>query len=189
MQINASSQSWNSKCLRKGVERHDFYFRARLDFVVRQRRWPCPVRFNIPYSDIAKCNAGGNVYCTEQRSQEGVFALPRSISGRRFSGHRPAAAKPLSSDKAYRIDAARKSWSSFGQEHPVAGVALQKELLEVCERTSRAWLDRVKSDVDLWLGLVAKFAATGSIPELIGGYQKCVVERMQKNAEGKMAVR
>jgi hypothetical protein len=65
----------------------------------------------------------------------------------------------------------------------VTEVSLQKELLEVCERTSRAWLDRVKSDLDVWSGLVAKFAATGSIPEAMGAYQKCVVERMQKNAE------
>jgi hypothetical protein len=77
----------------------------------------------------------------------------------------------------------RKSWSSFGQEQPVTRVELQKELFEVCERTSRAWLDRMKSDLNLWLGLVAKFAATGSIPELMEAYQKCVAERTQRNAE------
>ena len=65
----------------------------------------------------------------------------------------------------------------------MASATLQRELLEVCERTSRAWLDRVKSDLDVWLGLIAKFAATGSIPEVMSAYQKLVVERVQKNAE------
>ena len=41
----------------------------------------------------------------------------------------------------------------------------------------------MKSDLDLWLGVVAKVAATGSIPELMGAYQRSVVDRMQKNAE------
>ena len=35
-----------------------------------------------------------------------------------------------------------------GQEQAEAMLAMQKELLETCDQASRAWLDRVKSEVD-----------------------------------------
>ena len=41
----------------------------------------------------------------------------------------------------------------------------QNELLDVYEQVSRAWLARMKSEVDLWSELATKLAATHSVPE------------------------
>ncbi len=60
---------------------------------------------------------------------------------------------------------------------------VQKELLEAYEQASRAWLARVKSEVDLWSELAAKLTATHSVPEILQTYQKCVAQRMQMAAE------
>jgi hypothetical protein len=60
---------------------------------------------------------------------------------------------------------------------------LQKELLETYEQASRAWLDRVRSEVELWSRLGEKLTATRSVPEAMDAYQKCVGERMHMAAE------
>ncbi len=70
-----------------------------------------------------------------------------------------------------------------GQEQARAMLGMQKELLEACEQASRAWLDRVKSEVDLWTALTAKLSATRSLPEALGAYQEYVTHRMQMAAE------
>jgi hypothetical protein len=70
-----------------------------------------------------------------------------------------------------------------GQEQAEAMLAMQKELLETCDQASRAWLDRVKSEVDLWTALTAKLSATRSLPEALGAYQEYVTHRMQMAAE------
>ena len=59
----------------------------------------------------------------------------------------------------------------------------QRELLEAYEQASRAWLDRVKSEVDLWAELATKLSATRSLPEALGTYQECVTQRMQMAAD------
>jgi hypothetical protein len=56
---------------------------------------------------------------------------------------------------------------------------LQKEFLETYEQASRAWLDRVKSEAELWSRLGTKLTATRSVPEAMEAYQKCFAERMQ----------
>ena len=60
---------------------------------------------------------------------------------------------------------------------------LQKELLDAYEQASRAWLARVKSEVDLWSELARKLSTTRSIPEALAAYQNCVVQRMQMAAD------
>jgi hypothetical protein len=60
---------------------------------------------------------------------------------------------------------------------------MQKELLEVYEQASRAWLARVKSEAELWSDLAAKLTATRSIPEGLSLYQNCVAQRMQMAAQ------
>jgi hypothetical protein len=60
---------------------------------------------------------------------------------------------------------------------------VQNELLDVYEQASRAWLARVKSEVDLWSELAAKLTATHSVPEAMTAYQQCVTQRMQMAAE------
>lgn len=51
-------------------------------------------------------------------------------------------------------------------------LGVQKELLEAYERGIRGWLDRVRSEVDLWTDLAAKLPATRSLPEALGTYQE-----------------
>ena len=60
---------------------------------------------------------------------------------------------------------------------------LQKELLETYEQASRVWLDRVKSEVELWSRLNTKLTASHSVPEAMEAYQKCVREQMKMAAE------
>jgi hypothetical protein len=75
------------------------------------------------------------------------------------------------------------SQSSPGQERSEAMVNVQKELLDVYEQASRAWLARVKSEVDLWSELASKLAVTRSMPEALESYQKFVTQRMQMAAQ------
>jgi hypothetical protein len=60
---------------------------------------------------------------------------------------------------------------------------MQKELLDAYDQSSRAWLARVKTEVDLWSDLAKKLSATQSVPDVVGAYQKCVAQRMQMAAE------
>jgi hypothetical protein len=71
----------------------------------------------------------------------------------------------------------------MGKEQTDAMVSVQKELLDAYEQASRAWLARVKSEVDLWSGLANRLAATRSAPEALEAYQQCVTERMQMAAD------
>jgi Phasin protein len=70
-----------------------------------------------------------------------------------------------------------------GQQRSETIVNMQKELLDVYEQASRAWLGRVKSEVDLWSELAAKLSATRSMPEALDSYQKFVTQRMQMAAQ------
>ena len=87
-------------------------------------------------------------------------------------------------NKPYEPSASRAGpIAMFGQEQSENLASLQKELLEVYEQASRAWLARVKSEADLWSGLAAKLTSTRSVPEALESYQKCVAQRMQMAAE------
>jgi Phasin protein len=72
--------------------------------------------------------------------------------------------------------------ASPAQEGSEAMVNMQKELLDVYEQASRAWLARVKSEVDLWSDLATKLSATRSMPEALESYQNFVTQRMQMAA-------
>ena len=72
---------------------------------------------------------------------------------------------------------------SFGPDAREGMLNMQKELLEAYEQASRAWLARVKSEVELWSELAAKLSSTHSVPEILQTYQKCVAQRMQMAAE------
>ena len=77
----------------------------------------------------------------------------------------------------------QRDLSAFGKAQTEGMLNLQKELLETYEQASRAWLDRVRSEVELWSRLGEKLTATRSVPEAMDAYQKCVGERMQMAAE------
>jgi len=71
----------------------------------------------------------------------------------------------------------------LGQEPSEGMVNVQKDLLYAYEQASRAWLARVKSEVDLWSELAARLSATRSMPEALESYQKFVTRRTQMAAE------
>lgn len=56
---------------------------------------------------------------------------------------------------------------------------VQKELMSAYEEASRAWIARVKAEVEMWSELAAKLSAARSIPEGMETYAHCVSERMQ----------
>jgi signal transduction histidine kinase len=72
---------------------------------------------------------------------------------------------------------------NVGKEQTDAMLRMQKELLDAYEQASRAWLARVKSEVDLWSELATKLTGTHSTSEAMGAYQECVAKRMQMAAE------
>ena len=77
-------------------------------------------------------------------------------------------------------------FSAFGKAQTEGMLNLQRQLLETYEQASRAWLDRIQSEVELWSRLSSKLAATRSIPEAMEIYQKCLAEQMQMTvADGK----
>ena len=78
-----------------------------------------------------------------------------------------------------RVDAISK----LGEGANRAMLSMQKELLDAYDQSSRAWLARVKTEVDLWSDLAKKLSATQSVPDVVGAYQQCVAQRMQMAAE------
>jgi phasin protein len=71
----------------------------------------------------------------------------------------------------------------LGKEQTEAMLSMQRELLDAYDQSSRAWLARVKSEVDLWSDLAKKLSTTQSVPDAVGTYQQCVAQRMQMAAE------
>jgi Phasin protein len=71
----------------------------------------------------------------------------------------------------------------LGRDQTAATFKIQQDVLAAFEQTSRAWLTRVQSEVDLWSQLAAKLAGTHSVPEALSAYQESVTRRMQMAAE------
>jgi hypothetical protein len=72
---------------------------------------------------------------------------------------------------------------NWGQHQTATALNLQKAILESCEQASRAWIDRVQSEISLWSDLASKLSGTKSIPEAFETYTKCVSQRMQMAAD------
>ena len=72
---------------------------------------------------------------------------------------------------------------NFGQGGTEAMTTMQKDLLEAYEQASKAWLARVKSELDFWSELAAKLSASKSAPEALETYRDSVTHRMQMAAE------
>jgi phasin protein len=71
----------------------------------------------------------------------------------------------------------------MGKEQTDAMVSMQKELLDAYEQASRAWLARVKSEVDFWQDLASKLSTTKSAPEALEAYRAGATQRMQMAAD------
>jgi len=71
----------------------------------------------------------------------------------------------------------------LGKDQTEAMLNMHQELLAAYEQASRAWVARVKSEVDLWSELASKLTATRSVPEAMQAYQASVAQRMQMAAD------
>lgn len=60
---------------------------------------------------------------------------------------------------------------------------VQKDLLDAYQEVGQAWIDRVRSEVQLWSDLAAKLAASRSFPEGLEAYRDCISHRLQMAAE------
>ena len=69
-----------------------------------------------------------------------------------------------------------------GQEQAEAMLAMQKELL--CDQASRAWLDRVRSEVELWAELATKLSSTRS-PSRRAWYLSAMCDAANANGRGR----
>jgi len=72
---------------------------------------------------------------------------------------------------------------NWGQERGEAVLNLQKAILQSYEQSSRAWLERLQSEVSLWSDLASKLSNTKSVPEAIETCTKCASKRMQMAAD------
>ncbi len=71
----------------------------------------------------------------------------------------------------------------LGREQTAAAFKIQQDVLAAFEATSRAWLSRVQSEVDLWSQLAARLGATRSVPEALSACQDVAAQRMQMAAD------
>ena len=70
-----------------------------------------------------------------------------------------------------------------GQERTEAMVALQRELSEICEEVTRAWLARVESEISLWSELAAKLTAARSVPDVLAACAKSALQPIQMTVD------
>ena|SRR5262245_53573435 len=84
----------------------------------------------------------------------------------------PAAAKQIPSEVL-----------KFGEAQSEAITEMQKELLEAYEQISRAWLERMKAEAELWSQLAGRISGARSVPDALASYQECAAQRMQMAAE------
>ena len=71
---------------------------------------------------------------------------------------------------------------NWGQHQTEATLNIQKAILESCEQ-SRAWIDRMQSEISLWSDLASKLSKIKSAPEAVETYTKCMFQRMQIAAD------
>jgi hypothetical protein len=73
--------------------------------------------------------------------------------------------------------------TNWGQDQAAAALNFQKAILESCEHASRAWIDRMQSEVSLWQDFANRLSGSKSVPEAVETYTKCVSQRMQMAAD------
>ena len=71
----------------------------------------------------------------------------------------------------------------IGQERTEAMVALQRELSEICEEVTRAWLARAESEIGLRSEPVAKLTAVRSVPDVLAVCAKSALQPIQMTVD------
>jgi hypothetical protein len=72
---------------------------------------------------------------------------------------------------------------NWGRRQSETALNLQRTILESCEHASRAWIDRVQSEISLWSNLATKLGGTKNISEAFEAYTTCMSQRMQMAAD------
>lgn len=72
---------------------------------------------------------------------------------------------------------------NWGQHQTETALNFQKAILQSCDQASRAWIDRMQSEISLWSDLASKLSSTKSVPEAVETYTKCMSQRMQMAAD------
>lgn len=75
------------------------------------------------------------------------------------------------------------AFAAFGKEQSEAMVAMQKEVLAAYQEASRVWVERVKSEIELWSELAAKLSASRSVPDGLEAYRDSIAQRVQMATE------
>lgn len=70
-----------------------------------------------------------------------------------------------------------------GKNQTEAMLTMQKEMMAAYEEASRAWIERVKSEVALWSDLAAKLSSSKSLPDGVDACRDVVAQRMKLAAE------
>ena len=71
----------------------------------------------------------------------------------------------------------------MGEAQAEAALAMHKELFETYEQICTAWVERAKSEANLWSDLASKMKDMRSVPDALSAYQQCVAQRMQMAAD------
>ena len=71
----------------------------------------------------------------------------------------------------------------LGKVQTEAMLHMQKEALDAYENAGRAWLARVKSEVELWSDLGARLTAISSMPDGVEAYRDCLSKRIKMAAD------
>jgi hypothetical protein len=91
--------------------------------------------------------------------------------------------KPSRSDVAPAARQVPGELLELGEAQTEAMLAMHRELLGAYEQISRAWLERVKTEADLWSELANKISGARSVPDALDAYRECVAQRMQMAAD------
>ena len=71
----------------------------------------------------------------------------------------------------------------LGKDQTESMVHMQKEVLDAYEDAGRAWLARVKSEVELWADLASRLTVSRSMPDGVDAYRDCLAKRMRMAAD------
>lgn len=76
--------------------------------------------------------------------------------------------------KMEQMAADTREAAALGKEQMEGLLGFQRDLVVSCEQASRAWFDRVKSEVDSWTQLTSKVSNSRSPAEIAGAYQEWI---------------
>ena len=86
-------------------------------------------------------------------------------------------------ETASSATAASQPFLQLGKDQSEAMLHMQKEVMAAYEEACRAWVTRVKSELELWSELAAKLSASRSMPDALEACRQSVAQRLQMATE------